>query len=139
MQAAGRITRKARDFEDEIVQLRAQGYTLEAIRQALAGACVQVSISTVRREANRHAAPLPVAPAARAAAPGALPPLPSQGLAAAVAPAGLVSTPPPPERHGKETAEVFMRNRITNPLIRSKQRRGGSASVAVSPRDPFPD
>jgi len=51
----GRITRKARDFGAEIVQLRAQGYTLDAIRQALAGAGVQVSISTVRRETTKNA------------------------------------------------------------------------------------
>jgi hypothetical protein len=71
MQPPGRITRKTRDFEAEIVQLRAQGYTLEAIRQALAGAGVHVSINTVRREAIRHAAPNPVA-AAGAHAPGGL-------------------------------------------------------------------
>jgi hypothetical protein len=72
MQPPGRITRKTRDFEAEIVQLRAQGYTLEAIRQALAGAGVHVSINTVRREAIRHAAPNPVAAAAGADAPGGL-------------------------------------------------------------------
>ena len=44
MQPPGRITRKARDLEADVVQLRAQGYTLEAIRQALAGAGVHVSI-----------------------------------------------------------------------------------------------
>jgi len=56
----GRITRKARDFGAEIVQLRAQGHTLDAIRHALAGAGVQVSISTVRRDATRHAVQAPV-------------------------------------------------------------------------------
>jgi hypothetical protein len=121
MQPPGRITRKARDFEAEIVQLRAQGYTLEAIRRALAGAGVHVSISTVRREANRHAAPNPVA-AASSNTPGVRPPSPPQASATSVAPAGLVITAALPEqRSGKEIAEAFVRNQSTNPLIRAKE------------------
>lgn len=49
----GRLTRKARAFETDIAQLRSQGYTLESIRQALAAAGIQVSLSTVWREASR--------------------------------------------------------------------------------------
>ena len=121
MQPPGRITRKARNFEAEIVQLRAQGYTLVAIRRALAGAGVQVSISTVRREANRHAAPNPVA-AASSNTPGVRPPSPPQASATSVAPAGLVITAALPEqRSGKEIAEAFVRNQSTNPLIRAKE------------------
>jgi hypothetical protein len=123
-QPPGRVTRKARDFEADIVQLRVQGYTLEAIRQALAGAGVKVSISTVRREANRHAAPAPVVAAAGADAPGVSPPSPSHTPATPAAPVRLVSAPGLPEPlRGKEIAEAYMRNRITNPLIRSKERR----------------
>ena len=51
----GRQTRKARAFEAEIRQLRAEGYTFESIRAALADAGVQVSRSTVQREAARQA------------------------------------------------------------------------------------
>ena len=121
MQPPGRITRKARDFEAEIVQLRAQGYTLVAIRRALAGAGVQVSISTVRREANRHAAPKPVA-AASSNTPGVRPPSPPKAAATSVAPARLVITAALPEqRSGKEIAEAFVRNQSTNPLIRAKE------------------
>ena len=121
MQPPGRITRKARDFEAEIVQLRAQGYTLVAIRRALAGAGVHVSISTVRREANRHAAANPVA-AATSNTPGVRPPSPPQASATSVAPAGLVITAALPEqRSGKEIAEAFVRNQSTNPLIRAKE------------------
>lgn len=114
----GRVTRKARRFEAEISQLRAQGYSLDAIRRALAGAGVQVSISTVRREAIRHAAtaatgasvqgtqresrPLTAAPA--------LPP------AEATASAGLAE-----EASGKDQAEAFLRSQITNPLLRAKE------------------
>ena len=121
MQPPGRITRKARNFEAEIVQLRAQGYTLEAIRRALAGAGVHVSISTVRREANRHATPNPVA-AASSNNPGVRPPSPPQASATSVAPAGLVNTAGKPEQPGgKELAEAFVRTQSTNPLIRAKE------------------
>ena len=123
MQPPGRITRKARNFEAEIVQLRAQGYTLVAIRRALAGAGVQVSISTVRREANRHAAPNPVA-AASSNTPGVRPLSPPQASATSVAPAGLVITAALPEqRSGKVIAEAFVRNQSTNPLIRAKEQQ----------------
>lgn len=50
----GRKSRKALAFADEIRRLRALGYTNEAIRQALADAGVQVSSSTVHREATRR-------------------------------------------------------------------------------------
>lgn len=114
----GRVTRKARRFEAEISQLRAQGYSLDAIRRALAGAGVQVSISTVRREAIRHA----VAAATGASVQGtqresrpltaahALPP------AEATASAGLAE-----EASGKDQAEAFLRSQITNPLLRAKE------------------
>ena len=52
----GPNARKARAFVAEIARLRAQGYTFEAIREALAGAGVDVSNSTVQREAARAAA-----------------------------------------------------------------------------------
>ena len=49
----GRANRKARHYADQVRRLRAEGYTLEAIREALCDAGVAVSLSTVRREANR--------------------------------------------------------------------------------------
>jgi uncharacterized protein HemY len=125
MQPAGRITRKARHFEAEIAQLRAQGYTLEAIRQALAGVDVHVSISTVRREANRNAAPNPVALTAGAAANTAAGSLPaSRHLAPAtnVAPVRVAHIAGMPEPiSAKELAEAFVRTKSTNPLIRAKE------------------
>jgi len=121
MQPPGRITRKARDFEADIVQLRAQGYTLEAIRQALASAGVRVSISTVRREATRHAAPNTVATAG-ANVPGIRPASPALTPATTAAPAGLVNTGEmPAQRSGKDLAEAFVRTQSTNPLIRAKE------------------
>lgn len=51
----GPNARKARAYAADILQLRAQGYTFEAIREALAGAGVHVSNSTVQREVARAA------------------------------------------------------------------------------------
>jgi len=120
----GRSTRKARDFETEIVQLRAQGYTLEAIRQALARAGVHVSIGTVRREAARPAAPHLPGPVAETATPSVSARSPSRDPTTVPTPAAPVTAPVPPERRsGREIAEVFMRDRTTNPLIRSKEQR----------------
>jgi hypothetical protein len=117
----GRSTRRARAFEAEIGQLRAQGYTFEAIRQALVGAGVHVSLSTVRREAMRHAAPKPVA-AASSNAVAVRPSSPPHVAAVSAAPAGWVNTPGLPERAiGKEIAEAFVSKRINNPLIRAKE------------------
>jgi hypothetical protein len=61
----GPNARKARAFAAEIALLRAQGYTFEAIREALAGAGVHVSNSTVQREAARAAAMRPTSVSAQ--------------------------------------------------------------------------
>ena len=123
-QPPGRITRKARDFEPDIVQLRAQGYTLNAIRQALATAGVHVSISTVRREALRGTPATPATTATRAKAHDFSLPMSSQDATPAAAPAALVNNPVPLHwRNGQDVAEAFTRNRITNPLIRAREKR----------------
>lgn len=49
----GRASRKALLYAHEVRRLRAEGYTLEAIRQALFDVGISVSLSTVRREAAR--------------------------------------------------------------------------------------
>lgn len=114
----GRRNRKGRAFEDQIARLRAEGYTLEAIRDALAAVGVHVSKSTVQREAardaNRVQAPgLACSPARRVIAsmtPSPLPTAPSPATPA---------TPPTAadRRSGKDIAEAFVRGRVTNPLI----------------------
>jgi hypothetical protein len=119
----GRATRKARAYEAEIVQLRQSGYTYEAIRAALAQVGVDVTISTVRREATRAAAtprlrhPLNVAKdALRVPA--------SPATSAASLPAARIAVGSPQERRsGRDVAETFMRSQITNSLIRSKEQR----------------
>ena len=49
----GHAGRKARRYVNDIRNLRAEGHTYETIRQALLDAGISVSLSTVRREANR--------------------------------------------------------------------------------------
>lgn len=58
----GRCNRKARTFSAEIRRLRAEGYSFEVIREALAEAGVVVSNSTVQREAARGTSPSESAP-----------------------------------------------------------------------------
>lgn len=45
--------RRARRYASQMLELRLQGYTFEAIREALADAGVNVSNSTVQREVAR--------------------------------------------------------------------------------------
>lgn len=82
-QPPGRITRKARGYSAEILRLRAEGYTLEAIRLALLDAGISVTVTTVRREANRLPIRLDETPA-DASLP-ALAEQPAEALAAPVA------------------------------------------------------
>lgn len=60
----GRCKRQARTFSAEIRRLRAEGYSFEVIREALAEAGVIVSNSTVQREAARGTSPTESTPAA---------------------------------------------------------------------------
>lgn len=108
----GRSTRRARGFATDIGQLRAQGYTFEAIRQALAEAGVKVSKSTVQREMARLASTSTsgsiavTEPSLPASVPAATP--------SPVAPSVVTD-----QRSGKEIAEAFAGTRITNPLFRA--------------------
>lgn len=119
-QPPGRVTRKARAFEAEISRLRAQGYSLDAIRQALAAAGVLVSISTVRREALRSAPATSTVSATHLN-------LPSH------APAAIQQAPARHSRRaepafaqgtsgactGHEVAKAWMETCIANPLLRA--------------------
>ena len=127
----GRTSRKARAFAADIGRLRTAGYTCEAIREALADAGVQVSKSTVQREVARHrmgsaitdatSPPSPFTPADRGL-------LASQAPVAVGAPHSSGADPlahglPASEgRSGKDIAQAFVRNRITNPLMRTRSR-----------------
>ena len=128
-ESPGRITRKAREFEADIAQLRAQGYTLAAIARSLAAAGVQVSITTVRREVNRRPVPNPSTP------PGSkstavqprftVPAVPAAASATAASPttaaAALFSPGQPDPPSAKELAEAFARSKNVNPFVRAKE------------------
>ncbi len=104
----GRSTRRARGFAADIGQLRAQGYTLEAIREALAEAGVNVSKSTVQREVARAAKGPGIARDWRT----------NSGPAPMPVALGIRTEADP--RSGREIAEAFTATQNTNPLFRSR-------------------
>lgn len=115
----GRSNRKARAFSAEIARLCMDGYGCQAIREALADAGVIVSKSTVQREVARVACQLPTA-AGREAIGAVHQPLPlSTSPAAPTAALHLQADEP---RSGKDIAERFVKDRNTNPLIRTRSR-----------------
>jgi septum formation inhibitor MinC len=123
----GRSSRKAKRFAQDMRELRAQGYTFEAIRTALAAVGVHVSNATVQREVARATK---AASAAQVSGSGVRPdesPLAfTQQLASAPPPS--TATPRSTQaasveqdmRSGKEIAEAFASSRITNPLARAR-------------------
>ena len=116
----GRVNRKARAFEPEIARLRSEGYTCEAIRAALADIGVDVSLSTVQREAARclkRRSSFVVKEAALASTkndPAAPPRAPALSV--------LAGDP----RTGKEIADDFVSKRYTNPLLRDRNNHESS-------------
>ena len=110
----GRSNRKARAYAAEIARLRTEGYTFEAIRSTLADTGLEVSLSTVQREAARSTRrgignddrPVHHTPIQRV-----LPPVPPIN-----APLALGTAP----RSAKEIAAEFMAKHITNPLVRHR-------------------
>ena len=132
----GPNARKARAFAAEILQLRAQGYTFEAIREALAGAGVQVSNSTVQREVARAAQRSPgIRPADAAASHRGARPQSSIAATAAHArkddaTATAASSAVRGEEGanelarglgGRESAEAFFDTHHSNPLFANKE------------------
>jgi hypothetical protein len=123
----GPSSRKARGFAGEILHLRAQGYTFEAIREALAGAGVHVSNSTVQREVARAARRPPAIPRANAVPGDRIAPSHTERDADPV-----TSAPAPhacnegsstftSDPSGKESAEAFFNAHHSNPLLSTKE------------------
>ena len=104
----GRANRKARAFEAEILRLRSEGYTCEAIRVALAAVGVDVCLSTVQREAVRRSTRRSSLVANRD--------VQATPASATRASSSLVGDP----RTGKEIAAAFFDKRVTNPLLRDR-------------------
>jgi ribosomal protein L12E/L44/L45/RPP1/RPP2 len=109
----GRSTRRARGFATDIGQLRAQGYTFEAIRQALAEAGVKVSKSTVQREVARLESG-----SSSGLVAAAEPPTHVHAAAPAPSPATPSSASGLPS--GKDIAEAFASTWNANPLFRQR-------------------
>lgn len=107
----GRSTRRARGFAADIGQLRAQGYTFEAIREALAEAGVYVSKSTVQREVAR----LESSPSSGSVAVASLPESNAASASSPAAPASATGLP-----SGKDIAEAFASSWNANPLFRQR-------------------
>ena len=109
----GRVDRKAAIYALEICQLRGNGYTYEAIREAFRDIGIELSTSTLRREVRR----LHRQPQRR---PDAAPPVP---------PVQALSPPPPPDARpasppttpGRDAAEAFFKANPSNPLIRNQE------------------
>ena len=114
----GRSNRKARAFATEIARLHLQGYSVDVIREALLAAGVAVSKSTVQREIARL-------PAQARAVAWCGPVSPSQGDQPRPSPPTASASPPQngDRRSGKDIAESFVSNHITNPLLRTKESR----------------
>ena len=110
----GRVNRKARAFEPEIARLRSEGYTCEAIRAALADVGVDVSLSTVQREAARSKSrPLSTSRLVAITAAADVP-------AATAIPSQVPRVLPGDPRTGREIAATFVGKRNTNPLLRDR-------------------
>ena len=123
----GRSSRKAKRFAQDMRELRAQGYTFEAIRMALAAVGVHVSNATVQREVARATKAASVAQGLESGVrPDEEPPAITQALVSTPTPA--TTAPQSPQvvsvqtdmRSGKEIAEAFASSRITNPLARAR-------------------
>jgi hypothetical protein len=110
----GRPNRKARAFEAEIARLRSEGYPCKAIWEALLDAGLELSLSAVKREVASLAKR--VAVARRSALATAVMPLHASAFRTPVA--SPASTTPSPS--GKDVAAAWMKDHITNPLVRAR-------------------
>lgn len=112
----GRRDRKAAAYAAEIVRLRIEGYTFEAIREALADVGIQLSESALRREVQRLQRPADrvgsgVQPASRTPA----------ITTASSQPASVATASVPTGTSGREIAETFFNANPSNPLLRAKE------------------
>jgi hypothetical protein len=110
----GHAKRKALSYATDIVNLRCQGHSYSAIREALEDAGVLVSISTVRREVLKGTSTAAaLKPAVDASALHVGPATRGKATSPVTAPHPAPTTTPLP---GKAIAEEFMRGRSTNTL-----------------------
>ena len=120
-QPPGRKSRKVRAYAAEIHRLYATGYTCEEIREALADVGVLVSRSTVQREAARGLQ-RPTATSATDATTWATPTpaaLPADREPLLHPPRPQAAPPADDLRTARQVAEDFMKDQVTNPLLRN--------------------
>ena len=110
----GRSNRKARAYAADIARLRTEGYTLEAIRSTLADTGLQVSLSTVQREAARSTRRVLCADDRQ------VPHTPIQRVPPEAPPINATPAFGTAPRSAKEIAAEFMAKQITNPLVRHR-------------------
>jgi len=113
----GRADRKAAAYAVEILRLRAEGYTYETIREALADVGIELSESALRREVRRQQQRRGVHVAPSVRQPSPMPDTPSQPVPQAPA------TGPPPSTgsSGREIAEAFFNAHPSNPLFKPQE------------------
>lgn len=112
----GRIDRKAAAYAAEIVRLRLEGYTYEAIREALVEVGIKLSECALRREVRKHERRVVVAP------PDAQPPSRGPATASLSATRPLATGPPSSTNAtGREIAEAFFNANPSNPLLPTKE------------------
>jgi hypothetical protein len=112
----GRADRKAAAYACEILRLRAEGYTYQTIREALADVGIELSESALRREVRRQhqRVVLPV--------PGTRPPSPVSDAPPLPVPQAQAAAPPPsPGTSGREIAEAFFKAHPSNPLFPARE------------------
>lgn len=110
----GRANRKALRFSVDIRRLRDAGYTFSAIQMALLDAGVEVSLTTIKREAARRGSN-PLVQRWN----GTEQELPSDPLSTAGAP--VASSSHSRGGTGREIAEAFFNANPSNPLLPTKE------------------
>ena len=119
----GRRDRKAAVYASEIARLRSDGYTYEAIREALADVGVGLSTSALRREVCR----LRKHPVATSLIPHSETErrTEAESRISNSAPASLLPSPPgpaaPADSRGHAIAEAFFHAHPSNPLLRTSE------------------
>lgn len=110
----GRTDRKAAAYASEIGRLRGDGYTYEAIREALADVGIELSTSALQREVRRL----------RVRSSGVSPGLQEASRKAANTASPTSPAPvsaPPLSSSSRDIAEAFFNAHPSNPLLRAKE------------------
>lgn len=115
----GRADRKAGAYASEILRMRAEGYTYEAIREALASVGITLTEASLRREVRRR--PQKQARRTTAESPDRL----ELGSTLQPSKSQRTSAPRPSNTDGnggRQVAEEFFNAHPSSPLLRSKER-----------------